>query len=135
MKRDWTPEHRAKRPGAVSALAIFVLGACSPVDQPGRNPPAAHNQSISNLGELDCLAAGGRMQRVGRLQAVQCVVTYADGGRQCSSGSQCKGDCVAEGSDLVAGQQASGTCQRTSSRFGCSTRVESGRALATLCVD
>ena len=34
--------------------------------------------------DVDCQAAGGTLQRLGRLQREQCVIPYADAGRACS---------------------------------------------------
>ena len=76
------------------------------------------------------------MKRVGRLQTLQCVIAYADAGKSCRSGADCAGDCRAEqGLDISPGQQAAGFCQATSDQFGCSTRVENGRAQSTICID
>jgi hypothetical protein len=73
---------------------------------------------------------------VGRRQTLQCVISYSDAGKSCSSGSQCSGDCRAKpGIDTVPGQAVSGQCQTDSDRFGCSTKVENGRAQATICID
>jgi hypothetical protein len=76
------------------------------------------------------------MDRVGRLQTLQCVIRYADAGKICTSGDQCAGDCRARpGVDVAAGQPVAGYCQADSNRFGCSTKVENGRAQATICID
>ncbi len=76
------------------------------------------------------------MKPVGRMQTVQCVIAYADAGKSCRSGTECAGDCRAvQGLDVRPGQQVAGSCQATSDRFGCSTRVENGRAQSTICID
>ncbi len=73
----------------------------------------------------------------GRMQSVRCVLTYTDAGQRCTTGSDCQGDCRIE--DVAgapnAGANAVGTCQRSSSRFGCYTTVENGKAEPTICVD
>jgi hypothetical protein len=76
------------------------------------------------------------MRPLGRRQTLQCVVSYADAGKSCSSGSQCSGECRASpDSETVPGQAVAGNCQADSDRFGCSTKVENGRAQATICID
>lgn len=85
--------------------------------------------------DVDCQAAGGRLQPLGRLQRVQCVIPNADAGKTCSSKRDCSGQCLAS-SETPAGSAATGTCQRDiSETFGCHQRVEGGIAQGTLCVD
>jgi hypothetical protein len=73
----------------------------------------------------------------GRMQSVRCVISYADAGRRCTDGDDCAGDCrVGDvANPPAAGAPAVGQCQASSSRFGCYTTVEGGKAEATLCVD
>ncbi len=76
------------------------------------------------------------MKPLGRRQMLQCVISYADAGKSCTSGDQCAGDCRASADvEVVAGQPIAGACQATSERFGCFTTVERGRAQATICID
>jgi hypothetical protein len=84
-----------------------------------------------------CARAGGKMLPQGRMQSVRCVITYADAGRRCTDGDDCAGDCrVGDvANPPTAGAPAVGQCQINSSRFGCYTIVEGGKAEATLCVD
>lgn len=117
-------------------LATFLLAACAP----GTRPTEARNvQSSASSAPADaasCHAAGGLMKPVGRSQTLQCVVSYADAGKSCTSGSQCAGDCRAEpGTETAPGQPVAGYCQATSDRFGCSTKVEDGRVQSTICID
>lgn len=112
----------------IAALALTLTAACSPTTESGSVAPG---QSA----EATCAAQGGSMQRVGRLQTLQCVVRYADGGKRCTSGDQCQGDCV---SSTLGGDQTppatSGQCAADSNRFGCRITIENGVA-STLCVD
>jgi hypothetical protein len=86
--------------------------------------------------EADCLAQGGKMQRVGRLQSLQCVLQYSDAGKTCTGAAQCQGECRVPGSVIVEdGRPVEGQCTADSNRFGCYTRVENGRATAAICVD
>ncbi len=113
--------------------AAFALGAaaCSPMT--GQSPDAA---TSGQSAEASCTAQGGTLQRVGRMQSVQCVIAYADAGKRCTDGDQCGGDCLlADTNSVPAGGAAVGQCAPTSNRFGCATRVEDGKADATLCID
>lgn len=114
----------------IAALALMAA-ACSPMAE--QAPDAgAPGQSA----EAACAAQGGTLQRVGRMQSVQCVIAYADAGKRCTDGDQCRGDCVtATLSAASAGQAAVGQCAADSNRFGCRTTVENGKADATLCID
>jgi hypothetical protein len=99
----------------------------------GPADPAVPGQSAD---ASSCASRGGELRRVGRMQTEQCIIKYADAGKQCTSGSDCAGDCRVEGNTgIVPGAAVTGTCQADSDRFGCHTRVENGKAEATLCVD
>ena len=114
----------------IAALALMA-SACSPMAE---QAPAAGTPGQS--AEAACAAQNGTLQRVGRMQSVQCVIAYADAGKRCTDGDQCGGDCLlAEGASVAPGATAAGQCAPTSNRFGCATRVESGKADATLCID
>jgi len=85
---------------------------------------------------MDCASRGGTMQRVGRMQTLQCVIKYADAGRPCRTGADCLADCRTDGHVAVLeGRETTGVCQADSNRFGCYTTIEDGKAQATLCVD
>lgn len=111
---------------AVLALmsAPMAVTACAPAPTP------------EEIAAADCASRGGKMQEVGRLRTLQCVIQYADAGRPCRTGSDCRGDCRTEGSVAVlVGRETTGVCQATSDRFGCYTTVENGKAEPTICVD
>lgn len=124
-------------------VAALLAAACQPlpatqvvndIDTADAPPPVRVTESAA---VADCQARGGTMQPQGRMQTLQCVVTYADAGRRCTDGDQCQGDCrVGEVTAAPpAGAAATGQCQADSSRFGCYTTVEGGKAEATICVD
>lgn len=113
----------------IAALALAVT-ACSPTTEQSAGAPSGQSA------ETACAAQGGSMQRVGRMQTLQCVIHYADAGKRCTDGDQCQGDCV---SSTLGGDQTppatSGQCAADSNRFGCRTTIENGRAQPTLCID
>ena len=108
-----------------------VVTEIDPTDVP---PPVRVPESTA---AADCLARGGEMRPQGRMQTLQCVVSYADAGKRCTTGGDCLGDCRVEDVTTApaAGTTAVGQCQATNSRFGCYTPVEDGKAGATICVD
>ena len=116
----------------IAALALLAA-ACTPMSGTTPDPTAP----VSSLSSTDCAARGGSMKAVGRLQSMQCVVPYADAGKTCTDGDQCAGECrTADVTQRpMEGTSVSGQCQATSEPFGCFTRVEDGKATATLCVD
>jgi hypothetical protein len=130
----------------IAALAV-LMAACQPM--PASDGPTEiaaivpAGQTVigpSVAGSEDaaaCARAGGKMLPQGRMQSVRCVITYADAGRRCTDGDDCAGDCrVGDvANPPAAGAPAVGQCQVNSSRFGCYTTVEGGKAEATLCVD
>ena len=65
------------------------------------------------------------------------MISYADAGKRCTTGSDCLGDCRVEDVTAApaAGTPAVGQCQAVCGQFGCYTRVENGKAEATICVD
>ncbi len=131
----------------LASLALAaLLAACSstPPAADATTQPAAQAatpdtpeaaEAYQNAREVDCRAAGGALQPLGRLQRVQCVIPYADAGRTCSSKRDCSGQCLATG-ETKAGVVATGTCQRDiSQNFGCRQRIEDGKAQGMICVD
>ena len=119
-----------------------LLSACSstpPAADAAAQPAAADTpeatEAYQEARDVDCRAAGGTLQPLGRLQRVQCVIPYADAGKACSSKRDCSGQGLATG-ETEAGVVATGTCQRdVSQNFGCRQRIEDGKAQGTICVD
>ncbi|MBB5744965.1 hypothetical protein [Brevundimonas variabilis] len=116
----------------IPVLALMAA-ACTPM--PGTVADPAKPVQSAEAGA--CAARGGTLRPVGRMQSMQCIVSYADAGKRCTDGDQCEGDCRVEGNTGIAegGTVTAGVCQVDSNRFGCFTTVKNGRAEATLCVD
>lgn len=126
----------------IAAAALLMAAACQPMPatDSASAAPAPRPTQVSAAGSTDaalCASQGGKMLPQGRMQSVRCVISYADAGRRCTTGSDCQGDCRIEevAGAPQAGATVAGTCQRDSSRFGCYTTVENGKAEATICVD
>jgi hypothetical protein len=129
------------------AAALFAA-ACQPMPADGGKTDLAEvsgqtpvqTPAQSAAGGTDaavCAAQGGKMLPQGRMQTMRCLISYTDAGTRCTDGDQCQGDCRIEEAAGTphAGTAAVGQCQANSSRFGCYTTVEDGKAEATLCVD
>ncbi len=121
-------------------MAALAAAACQPLPVEGGKTDLAQTPVPSAAGGTDaeaCAAQGGKMLPQGRMQTTRCVISYADAGKRCTDGDDCAGDCRVE--DVAgaphAGVAAVGQCQVSSSRFGCYTTVEDGKAEATICVD
>ena len=135
----------------IIAAAALLVAACQPMPaepgQPGTQTPPVEVDTTDipppvrvpeSAEAADCAARGGKMLPQGRMQSLQCVVSYADAGKRCTDGDDCQGDCRVEEADggfPAAGSAVAGRCQATSSRFGCYTTVENGKAEATICID
>lgn len=122
--------------------AAVLMAACQPLPaNDGKTDLAEAAPAVQSVAGTEdaaaCARAGGKMLPQGRMQSVRCVITYADAGRRCTDGDDCAGDCrVGDVANApAAGANAVGQCQVSSSRFGCYTTVEGGKAEATICVD
>jgi len=127
----------------LASLALAALvAACSSTPpaadttaQPAAPDTPEATEAYQEARDVDCRAAGGTLQPLGRLQRVQCVVPYADAGKVCSAKADCSGQCLATG-DAAPGTAARGVCQRdVSQNFGCRQRIDGGVTLGTICVD
>lgn len=75
------------------------------------------------------------MERVGRAQTLQCVITYADAGKSCTDGSQCQAGRCQGPMEAASRENVTGQCQPTNMAFGCYTTITNGRMGAAICVD
>mgnify|MGYP001123423830 CR=1 FL=1 len=143
---------RGLRTVLVAAFGAFALAGCAPQDGPQSStlaptPPAGgetgQNQSYDDGPRRDmnaadraaCEAAGGSVQRRGRLGMEQCVHAYADAGKQCTDSTQCQGKCVGSAGAVSPDKAASGICQADDRLYGCYAEVRNGKAVAAICVD
>ena len=122
--------------------AAVLMAACQPLPaNDGKTDLAEAAPAVQSVAGTEdaaaCARAGGKMLPQGRMQSVRCVITYADAGTRCTDGDDCAGDCRVEdvANAPAAGTNAVGQCQASSSRFGCYTTIEGGKAEATICVD
>ncbi|MDF2638302.1 MAG: hypothetical protein K0R64_1286 [Novosphingobium lindaniclasticum] len=139
---------RGLRTVLVAAFGAFALAGCAPQDGPQPPTPPAGGETAQNQSYDDglgrdmnaadraaCEAAGGTVQRRGRLGMEQCVHAYADAGKQCTDSAQCQGKCVGSAGAVSPDKAASGICQADDRLYGCYAEVRNGKAVAAICVD
>ena len=124
-------------------FVLLLLAACGPTTPAATPNPARPEASvapeiapprITPTTAAACTSAGGTWRREGMIGQEMCIFTYADAGKRCTSGSECLGDCRAEGAAAPSGA-VEGRCQATSSPFGCYSNVEQGQVSGGMCVD
>ena len=120
---------------------VMLLASCATstgADLPvSERPQVEATEAYMPANAEICGRAGGDYIRDGMLGWYQCVYRYADGGQVCSDSSECEGDCRATTPMGEAPPEgySTGTCQLTTSPFGCYGTVENGRVGPFLCVD
>ncbi|MGE1157003.1 hypothetical protein [Pseudomonas kitaguniensis] len=113
----------------IGLTALLLVSACTTTTH-APAPAPAQNAAASN-----CLAGGGTMKQVGRLQSWKCITPYKDAGKACTDSSQCQGECQTSVNTQSGNGPVTGACQVDNSHFGCSARVEKGTLGRAICVD
>ena len=91
-------------------MAALSAVACQPLPADGGPTPVTRTSAGDAAA---CAARGGEMLPQGRMQTLQCVVSYADAGQRCTDGDDCLGDCRVED---VAAAPACGVSATSSTR-------------------
>lgn len=118
---------------ALLLLLTLGLAACAPAD----SEPAGTTTAIPKDNE-SCRVAGGTWRPVCLMGTPACVIAYADAGKTCRDGDECKGrQCRYEGKQApdMDGKEATGKCVAHSDPCGCFTLVDDGKVQGALCVD
>ncbi|MCD7039544.1 hypothetical protein LRQ11_21110 [Pseudomonas sp. MAFF 311095] len=111
----------------ISLAALLLVSACSTTSHTA--PPAPDAPAS------ECLAGGGSMKQVGKLQSWKCITPYKDAGKACTDSSQCEGECRTSVTTSSENRPVTGACQADNGRFGCSATVEKGQLGRAMCVD
>jgi len=120
---------------ALLAPLLLVGAACAQVGAGEiAAPDAQEPASQSGPEAAACKAAGGFLDRRGRLGTLMCVHPYADAGQACTDNQQCDGKCVTAPDDGPDGEVV-GQCQADDALFGCYAEVVSGKVVRAICVD
>jgi hypothetical protein len=111
---------------AVLLTLVATLSACAWIEPATTTKPPFRAPN----GRTACLAAEGQwtwpgMPGQGEPDDFQgiCIVKLPDGGKPCTSSSQCIGTCRASN---ITGTKATGVCSTTNYAAGCFTLVEDG---------
>lgn len=126
----------------VLALAsILLVGvACSPDPSAQASDwlPTAWVGAAEKMTEEEratCQASGGEVGRGGLSSRDRCIVPYPDGGKPCTSSTQCAGACLAESGRRADVPLSSARCQADNATFGCHTEFFDGKPVEETCVD
>jgi hypothetical protein len=116
----------------VLALLTAAPGAARAQECPKPDPAAQQKQ------EQECRAAGGEWGRFGAIAHLcgiySCVPRTRDGGKACRNRAECEYLCVhRRGAPL--GAEVTGECAAVRSPYGCTTQVDGGRVVGTVCID
>jgi hypothetical protein len=82
-----------------------------------------------------CKAEGGTVKGVCMFGMPACVRPYRDGGKACTDGSQCEGNCIQTEPWVPPGTEVTGVCEASDEPCGCTSLVVEGRAMVGLCED
>jgi hypothetical protein len=124
------------RPQRLAAFAIvpalLVLALALAQECPKADPAA------QKLQEQECLAAGNEWGRFGAIAHLcgiySCAPRTRDGGKPCRSRAECEYLCVYRRSAPL-GAEVTGECAAVKNPFGCTTQVDNGRVVGTVCMD
>ena len=88
--------------------------------------------------EEECRATGGEWGKYGAIAHLcgiySCAPRTSDGGKPCRDRSECEYLCVYR-RGAALGAEVTGECAAVRSAFGCTTQVDSGRVVGTVCLD
>lgn len=130
----------------LASLAFCWIAACSGESGADKAPAPAVDedggasieemraQSLAEIDQEACAAAGGVVRQEGMLGMYRCVKPFADAGKACRSKSDCEGKCLAT-DDAMPDADVTGACQADDSPFGCYAEVEGGKIQTAICVD
>ena len=121
----------------IIVAAGLLIAACATEVPVAERPQVEATEAYVAANAAICRDAGGDYIRDGMRGWYQCVYPYPDAGEPCFDSSECEGQCRADvaGSHMLPEGSMTGTCQMTTSPFGCYATVENGQVGATLCVD
>lgn len=129
-RRPVTRPRRLAAFAIVPALLVLAVALAQECPQPD---PAAQK-----LQEQECLAAGNEWGRFGAIAHLcgiySCAPRTRDGGKPCRSRAECEYLCVYRRSAPL-GAEVTGECAAVKNPFGCTTQVDNGRVVGTVCMD
>ena len=129
---DMTSAVKPVAAGLVALLIVAVPRVALAQECPKPDPVAQKAK------EQECLAAGdewGKFGAIAHLCGIYgCAPRTKDGGKPCRNRAECEYLCVyPRGAAL--GAQVTGECAAVGTPFGCTTQVDGGRVVGTVCID
>ena len=91
--------------------------------------------SINFYPMVSCTFRGGEYTTGGLLDAEYCLYTYSDGGKPCSSSTECEGNCILPEQVSLNNNPVIGVCKSDNDPYGCYSSVEDGSVLGEICTD
>jgi hypothetical protein len=129
---------RARVRHAIAAAAAFFLFTVAPnagvhAQECPRPDPVGQKAK-----EEECRAAGGEWGKFGAIAHLcgiySCVPRTSDGGKPCRNRAECEYLCVHR-RGAALGAEVAGECAAVRSAYGCTTQVDGGRVVGTVCID
>lgn len=124
--------HAVALGAALLLLSAGPVGVASAEECPKQDPVVQKEQ------EQECRASGGEWGRFGAIAHLcgvySCAPRTSDGGKACRSRVECEYLCVAR-RPAPLGSEATGECAAVRNPFGCTTQVDNGRIVGTVCMD
>lgn len=100
------------------ALGLIALAGCQP---PETTPQPIHIPTDKSA----CVAQGGTYERGGLSRHYTCIMPTPDGGKSCSTSTQCSGTCLAQ----------TRSCSKVTPMFGCYSFLDNSGKEVSICVD
>jgi len=92
--------------------------------------------SIGFYPKISCAVSGGEYTIGGLIEAEYCLYNYSDGGKACSSSTECQGECMLDKStSSLSDNIINGVCKSNSDPYGCFSYVENGKFAGGACTD
>ena len=132
-----TLDGRRMRQLVVVLLVSTTSIACSSISDwaTERRLETKRQAALAKIDVAACSAEGGTVKGVCMFGMPACVRPYRDGGKACTDGSQCEGNCIQTEPWVPPGTETTGICETTDEPCGCTSEIVEGRALVGLCED
>lgn len=122
----------------LAAGIAFVLLTAAPDGTAEAQECPKQDPIVQKAKEQECRAAGdewGRFGAVAHLCGIySCAPRTKDGGKACRNRVDCEYLCVVRRSAPL-GTEVAGECAAVKTPFGCTTQVDNGRVVGTVCLD
>ena len=125
------------RSGIAAGCAALLL-ATALADPAHAQECPKQDPVVQKLKEEECRAAGDEWARFGAIAHLcgiySCAPRTKDGGKPCRNRVECEYLCVYRRSAAI-GTEVTGECAAVRNPFGCTTQVDAGRVVGTVCLD